>query len=464
MVFCAFRGFAVECASMETLRDLLRAKMPALALDGFLALYEKSRRGPAVISNWPSILGPHPDKLPHYDSLPAPDRAQVQRALGKLVVCKLNGGLGTSMGCSGPKSAVVVRDGLSFLDLIVEQICQLNGEHGTHVPLVLMNSFYTHAATDIGKYRGRLDIETFRQNRFPRLEKGSALPLDEKRFGDAAWYPPGHGDFYACVHQQGLLDRWLDRGLKILFISNADNLGATVDERILSYMADGDCPFLMEVTQKTAADVKGGALYQANGRLHLLEVAQVPPEHRDDFGGTQKFRTFNTNNLWINLVRLRESLERGPMDLPVIVNPKTVQETEVIQLETAMGAAIGNFPGSLGLNVPRSRHLPVKKTDDLLLVQSDLFILHRGSLSRNPARRLAGLPQIAFGPPFTRLDEYQKRIPSPPSLVELESLALEGDVRFEEGVALKGRVTIAGRGKPLTIPRNAVLEDEEMAS
>ena len=438
--------------------------MPAAALDGFLALYEKYRRGAPMAADWTAIRGPAPDQLPDYDSLPAPDRAQVRQALGKLVVCKLNGGLGTSMGCSGPKSEVVVRGGLSFLDLIVEQICERNGEHATRVPLVLMNSFYTHTATNIEKYRGRLDIETFLQNRFPRLATDSALPLDETRFGDAAWYPPGHGDFYACVHRQGLLDRWLERGLEILFISNADNLGATVDERILSHMAASGCPFLMEVTPKTATDVKGGALYQAGGRLRLLEVAQVPPEHRDEFGGTQKFKTFNTNNLWINLARLRQSLDREPMDLPVIVNPKTVEGVGVIQLETAMGAAIGNFSGAMGLNVPRSRHLPVKKTNDLLLVQSDLFILHKGRLSRNPARRLPGLPRITFAPPFTRLDEYQKRIPSPPSLVGLESLELAGDVRFEEGVTLKGRVALAGRGKPLTIPQNAVLEDETRTS
>lgn len=42
--------------------------------------------------------------------------------LGKLVVIKLNGGLGTSMGCHGPKSVIPVRSDLTFLDLTVQQI------------------------------------------------------------------------------------------------------------------------------------------------------------------------------------------------------------------------------------------------------------------------------------------------------------------------------------------------------
>ena len=42
--------------------------------------------------------------------------------LDKLVVLKLNGGLGTSMGCTGPKSLIRVRNEHTFLDLTVQQI------------------------------------------------------------------------------------------------------------------------------------------------------------------------------------------------------------------------------------------------------------------------------------------------------------------------------------------------------
>lgn len=46
----------------------------------------------------------------------------MKELLDKLIVVKLNGGLGTSMGCHGPKSVIVVRNGLTFLDLTVQQI------------------------------------------------------------------------------------------------------------------------------------------------------------------------------------------------------------------------------------------------------------------------------------------------------------------------------------------------------
>ncbi|MEC7641707.1 MAG: UTP--glucose-1-phosphate uridylyltransferase [Nitrospinota bacterium] len=444
---------------MDPLKKFLQPKLPAL--QGFLDLYERYRQGPSMVDDWASFRGPDPGSLPQYDSLAVPAAAQLRKALKRLVVCKLNGGLGTSMGCSGPKSAVVVRGGHSFLDLIVEQLCSLNREHSASVPLVLMNSFYTDAATDTEKYSGRLTIETFQQNKFPRIDKNTETLLDEGTFGNAAWYPPGHGDFYSAVHQRGLLDQWLDNGRDLLFISNSDNLGATVDPRILSHMEKSGCPFLMEVTPKTVADVKGGTLYQEGDELHLMEFAQVPPEHLDDFCYTEKFRTFNTNNLWINLSCLRERIRQGPMHLPIIVNPKRIEGVEVIQLETAMGAAIGSFPGSMGLVVPRSRHLPVKKTSDLFLVQSDLFILKNGCLSRNPGRRLPELPLINFSSPLTRVEDYQSRIPFPPTLLDLVSLKLEGDVRFGKGVTLKGRVTLISRSKPLVIPENSVLENTQ---
>ena len=107
------------------------------------------------------------------------------------------------------------------------------------------------------------------------------------------------------------------------------------------------------------------------------------------------------------------------------------------------------------------RHLPVKETSDLFLVQSDLFVLQNGNLLRNPERQLSGLPLIKFSPPFTNLDDYRKRIPSLPALLDLEFLELEGDVRFEEGVTLKGGITLISRGDPLTVRRNAVLENTQ---
>lgn len=431
------------------------------AVDGFLRLYKKFRKAPAKIGNWESIRGPDEKSLLSYESLKKPDAGAVKNGLSKAAVCKLNGGLGTSMGCRAPKSSINVRQGKSFLDLIVEQLREMNREFQAGIPLILMNSFYTHEETGktIQKYGGRVDILSFQQNRFPRLLEDPVQPLDEKIFRSNTWYPPGHGNFYSCIRDQGILDRLLEEGREILFVSNADNLGAVLDPVIVNTMLENDIPFLMEMTEKTAADVKGGTLYQEDGKLKLLEIAQVPQEHVAEFCGQAKFKVFNTNNIWVNLIHLRNRLNQGPLDLDVIVNRKNLEGTPVIQLETAIGAALECFPRAVGLTVARDRFLPVKKTDDLFLVQSDLFFTQKGRLIRNPGRKRPGLPWVQLRDPFQMLDEYQSRIPTVPSILELESLELEGDVRFGKNVTLKGCVRLVARNRPLLIADGSVVEN-----
>ena len=448
----------------EQLKKLLGPyKMTEAASEGFIRSYEKSQAGRAGV-RWKSMKSPDDSKLVRYDSLKAPERTHLEAALARLGVCKLNGGLGTTMGCHGTKSAIAVREKKTFLDLTVDQIGELNKKYHVDLPLLLMNSFRTHDDTErlVGKYLGNPEILTFCQNQFPRLlEEGDGF-LDLKKFGSDVWYPPGHGDLYSCLADQGYLDRLLADGREILFVSNVDNLGAGVDLRILHYMLREDIPFLMEVTPKTAADTKGGTLYQEKGRIKLLEVANVPPEHVAEFCGQQKFKIFNTNNIWINLARLKELLEKGPLDLDVIVNRKIVKGQPVLQLETAIGTAFDCFPEAVGLIVPRDRFFAVKRTCDLLYLWSDLFHLERGSLKRNPERISPNLPRITLHEPFDDLQEFQKRIPVAPSMVELDSLEIGGAVRFNGAVTLKGTVRLIANKKSLRIPKGTVLENEDI--
>ena len=136
------------------------------------------------------------------------------------------------------------------------------------------------------------------------------------------WYPPGHGDLYSSLDQSGLLNDLLAQGKDILFISNIDNLGATVDTNILEYMLQENIHFVMEVTDKTRNDIKGGTLIEYDGQIRLLEIAQVPPEHIKDFASVKKFKIFNTNNIWVNLRALRELLDKKALSLEVIENFK----------------------------------------------------------------------------------------------------------------------------------------------
>ncbi|XP_035179261.1 UTP--glucose-1-phosphate uridylyltransferase isoform X2 [Oxyura jamaicensis] len=359
------------------------------------------------------------DLIQPYEKIKArglPDN--IASVLNKLVVVKLNGGLGTSMGCKGPKSLIGVRNENTFLDLTVQQIEHLNKTYNTDVPLVLMNSFNTDEDTKkiLQKYsHSRVKIYTFNQSRYPRINKETLLPIakDVSYSGEntECWYPPGHGDIYASFYNSGLLDNLIGEGKEYIFVSNIDNLGATVDLYILNHLMNPPngkrCEFVMEVTNKTRADVKGGTLTQYENKLRLVEIAQVPKAHVDEFKSVSKFKIFNTNNLWIALSAIKRLQEKNAIDMEIIVNPKTLDGgLNVIQLETAVGAAIKSFENSLGINVPRSRFLPVKTTSDLLLVMSNLYSLNAGSLTMSEKREFPTVPLVKLGSSFTKVNSH----------------------------------------------------------
>ncbi|NWS97911.1 UGPA uridylyltransferase, partial [Mionectes macconnelli] len=443
-------------------------------LEGFKKLFHRflQEKGPSV--DWGKIQRPPEDSIQPYEKIKArglPDN--IASVLNKLVVVKLNGGLGTSMGCKGPKSLIGVRNENTFLDLTVQQIEHLNKSYNTDVPLVLMNSFNTDDDTKkiLQKYsHSRVKIYTFNQSRYPRINKETLLPIakDVSYSGEntECWYPPGHGDIYASFYNSGLLDNLIAEGKEYIFVSNIDNLGATVDLYILNHLMNPPngkrCEFVMEVTNKTRADVKGGTLTQYENKLRLVEIAQVPKAHVDEFKSVSKFKIFNTNNLWIALSAIKRLQEKNAIDMEIIVNPKTLDGgLNVIQLETAVGAAIKSFENSLGINVPRSRFLPVKTTSDLLLVMSNLYSLNAGSLTMSEKREFPTVPLVKLGSSFTKVQDYLRRFESIPDMLELDHLTVSGDVTFGKNVSLKGTVIIiANHGDRIDIPAGALLENK----
>ncbi len=447
-------------------KSLKSFKLDSLSLDGYIKLYSKLHEKPKKISRWKSLRNPDEKKLVQYLSLPVPDKESIVATLARLAVCKLNGGLGTSMNCQGPKSAIIVREKKTFVDLLVEQVADFNKKYKADVPLLFMNSFNTHDKTEriIGKAVDAPRILSFCQHAYPRLLADDSGFLIPKKSNNDAWYPPGHGDLYSCIMENGYLDTLLKEGREYLFISNADNLGAVVDLKILNYLIDEDIPFLMEVTAKTPSDMKGGVLCQEKDQLKLLEVADVPSVHLAEFCGNEKFKFFNTNNIWINLARLKQILVDDFLDMDLIVNRKQIKKQNILQLETAVGSALNSFHDAVGINVPRSRFLPVKKTSDLLLVQSDLFSLDRGTLKRDSALRGSSLPKINLKEPFNDLKEFQQRIPIPPNIKELDSLELQGQVKFNGKVTLKGKVRLVSDTKIIRIPKGAVLDNKTIES
>jgi UTP--glucose-1-phosphate uridylyltransferase len=394
------------------------------------------------------------------------DSGDATGALDRVAVVKLNGGLGTSMGMTRAKSLIEAREGLSFLDVIARQVLALRARHGVRLPLVLMNSYrtredslealerYPDLATDVP-----LD---FLQHREPRIRADDLAPVHWPADPELEWSPPGHGDLYPALRSSGMLAALRDRGYRYAFVSNADNLGAVLDAQLLAWFAASGAPFAMEVVVGSELDRKGGhiARRRESGRLVLRETAQADdPESFRDF---RRWRYYNSNNLWMDLDAVAALLDAGDgvIELPLIVNRKNVAgdgTPEVIQLESAMGAAIGAFDGARAVCVPRTRFAPVKTTDDLLVLRSDVYRLD------DDARvvRDADEPFVELDPEhFKTVADFDRRFAAgPPSLEQSERFVVRGDVTFGSGVVVRGDVTVeAPPGEPLRVPDGAVLE------
>ena len=392
---------------------------------------------------------------PRLEDLPEPSAAEARAALDALVVLRLNGGLGTSMGLSGPKSALEVKPGRSFLDVIATQVLALRERHGARLPLLLMDSATTRGPSLAALERhpglavGGVPAD-FLQGREPKLRADTRSPVSWPADPALAWCPPGHGDLYVALAATGTLELLLEQGYRHLLVANADNLGALADPRIAAWVAAERVPFLMEVVRGTEADRKGGHLALRDGRLVLRETAQVP-DGDASFADVERWRFYNTNDLWIDLEALRDlqAGDPGAPELPLIVNRKTVDPSDpsspaVLQLESAMGAAIGAIDGARALEVPRTRFAPVKTTDDLLVVRSDAYELRDDGVME--ATFQGPGPYVALdGEHFKLLRDFEERFPAgPPSLRECTRLVVSGDVRFGAGVVVRGDVELHG--------------------
>ena len=447
-------------AAVEKMR---REGLPEIAIETFAHYEQRLREGERGVLP-ESDIEPL-DDLPDAAELPA----RGEEVLDRVVVLKLNGGLGTSMGMTRAKSLLEVKDGLSFLDIIVRQVLDLRERTGASIPLLLMNSFATRedSLAALARYPElELDLPLdFVQGKVPKLLADGLEPVEWPDNPALEWAPPGHGDVYTSLATSGLLGELLDRGYEYLFLSNADNLGAVLEPRILGWFAEQELPFLSEVTDRTEGDKKGGHLARRRGGgLVLRETAQTPDEDIHAFQDTTRHRFFNCNTIWIDLRVLSRKLEErgGVLGLPMIVNRKTVDPTdpsspEVIQLETAMGAAIDVFEGAAALHVPRSRFVPVKTTNELLALRSDAYELADDWTVRLVPPRDGRPPLVELDSDYFKLlSDFEARFAAgPPSLARCDRLTVEGDVSFGGGVVVRGSVTVEG---PRRVEDGAVLE------
>jgi UDP-N-acetylglucosamine pyrophosphorylase len=375
--------------------------------------------------------------------------------LSQTVIVKLNGGLGTSMGLERAKSLLRVKNDLTFLDFIAKQVLHMRERYQVRLHFLLMNSFSTSWDTIefLKRYPELGDPSSLElmQSQAPKVDAGSLRPVSWPENPQLEWCPPGHGDFYPSLVESGWLDRLLKEGAKYLFISNSDNLGANLDLALLDYFAKSAKPFLMEVAERTTADRKGGHLARRGTTLLLRESAQCPEADEAAFQDIERHRFFNTNNLWIRLDALRELLRQrgGFVPLPLIKNSKTVDPREansprVVQLETAMGAAIECFANAGAIVVPRNRFTPVKTTADLFALRSDAYqltedwriVLTTANGSQPPALDLDAKH-------YKLVDQLDEKLSDGvPSLRQCRELVVRGPVWFSSKISFRGKVKV----------------------
>ena len=408
------------------------------------------------------------ENVSHRSELVVGPEAQ-REAAGVTAIIKLNGGLGTSMGMDSAKSLLKVRPDLTFLDVIVGQVQSVRRRLGVPLPLMFMNSFRTRDDT-LAALAAYTDLATdglpldFLQNREPKLRADDLSPVHWPSDPSLEWCPPGHGDLYTALEVSGVLDSLLEHGFRFASVSNSDNLGASPDPAMMGWFAASGAPYAAEVCRRTAADVKGGYLVvrRTDGRLVLRETAQTSPDDWEAAQDISRHRYFHTNSLWFDLLALRTTLEErdGVLGLPLIRNTKTVDPTdasspEVIQIETAMGAAIEVFEGAQAIEVDKSRFLPVKTTNDLLVLRSDAYDVGADFTVRAQAEKP---PRVELDARYFRtIAHFDARIPSTPSMVDARSLTVVGDWTFGADVVVRGDVRLEDAGAPASVAPSSIL-------
>ena len=404
--------------------------------------------------------------------------------LDKLVVIKLNGGLGTTMGLEKPKTLIKLQNSFTILEIIIKQIRYLRKKFNTHLPLIFMNSFYTNNETNkielVKNINSEINIKSkfnflkknkiiessFLQNKVPRIFCDTLLPcnwnsfnknLSENKFYEKInsenyknnnpinnfinWCPPGHADVFFSLYQSKLIDKLISQNFEIAFISNGDNIASTPDLDLLKYILDNKIDWVSEVTPKTNLDKKGGVYYKNKkaSKINLLEIAQVEPDFINNFYDTNLFPYFNVNSIWINLKALKNKIKRNKLHFPIIVNKKIVFEKEIVQLEGAMGAGISNFKKSKVVVVGRERFMPIKNCSDLLRYKSDIYDFDKEKFIFKQ-KNLDQILEIILPKEFQDLSKFEEFFQVIPSLVDANYFKLEGELIFDIKIKIIGSV------------------------
>ncbi|XP_027904780.1 UTP--glucose-1-phosphate uridylyltransferase-like isoform X2 [Vigna unguiculata] len=370
------------------------------------------------------------------DSLaPLPeDTEETRKLLDKFVVLKFNGAQGRNMDPDGPKSAINISDGQTFLDMIINQIEMLNSKYGCRVPLLLFdkNDIRDSSLKVLEKYsKSSVEVHTLKPG-----ESGE-LKLSGEHSSKEEMHPFDDVEVFRSLMTGGTIDSLLSQGKEYILVLKSDNVATIVDPNILNHLMINDIEYCMEVTPNQSFN-----LILPTMKFKLGEIARNQDKNNDVLKLKNNFKLIDTTNMWVSLRAMKRFLDAD-------------------ELKQEKPSIFKFFDNVIGVSVPQSGFFPLDATSDLLLLQSDLYTCREGVLTRNPARTNHLNPVIDLGPEFEKVGDFQSRFKSIPSIIELDSLRVRGDVWFGTNITLKGRVTISAKpGLKLEIPDGVTIENK----
>ncbi len=278
-------------------------------------------------------------------------------ASGRVGAVVLAGGMATRFG-GAVKAGVEAVLGRTFLELKLADFAGVAERAKVALPVYLMTSFATDGAVrEMARTLASpaLAIECFAQSVSVRLTpEGDVFREDD---GAVSLYAPGHGDLLTSIRRAGVLGRFREQGGEILFVSNVDNLGATLDPAVIGAHLASGAKVTVECAAKEPKD-KGGAPARVDGRVQIVESFRFPEGFDQD-----RIPVFNTNTLVLDA----EAIDRE-FDLTWFAVTKSVDGRDAIQLERLVGELTAFLPSSFLLverTGPDGRFLPVKDPEEL---------------------------------------------------------------------------------------------------
>ena len=349
----------------------------------FLGLAATLREGDAATrrSTRNSVKGtvepPRPGEIAKLPAEGSPDhealkaRGEAIMKAGQLAFCTMAGGMATRMG-GIVKALAQVIPGHTFLQMRLAENRTASRAADRPVPLWLMTSEATHddIVAALKAENAPPHVAAFRQNLSLRLNPdGSLFRADD---GQPSEHATGHGDLVDALRRSQLLDAFVAAGGKYVWITNVDNLGASIDPVVLGQFAsavDRGIDVQCEVCRKEGD--KGGIPVHAEGKLQVLEEFRLPAGF-----DPATVDVFNTNTF---LVRA-EPLLRQPLTWTYFEVEKKVDDRPAVQFERLLQEITAQMPSTY-LEVSRdgasSRFLPVKDFDELAKRRANIEVVAR---------------------------------------------------------------------------------------